>query len=209
MAERENTMDNSYDSETILVQPGKNKKGKQNSEFFHSIYSKPLQATYWCCCKKFQKAPLLIITILLIIDLVRFIPSAILTFETDYLSLLFFANTLVAISCIVVTIFAWGIRKQNLTAWGVLIYSIVRIICLLINFFYVGLFTLSVVARSIEISTFFGGLFSMMTAIFIVTVLVETYYVINSVFLFKAARILQQVDLVNRGAADLYTGVIN
>jgi len=113
------TLNNRTDLKKSIFQAGDN--------LYRSVYNKPMQSSMWLCCKKIEKAPLLILLILTVMDVVRYTIFTILGHSTGMINLMSISNAIPLILCIVGLILMFGVRNQRLTGWFMRCYSVIRV----------------------------------------------------------------------------------
>ena len=66
-----NLLNDSSDSGTFQKSSLKKSIFKQGEDIYRSVHQRPMQSSMWLCCYRLEKAPLLILTTLISLDILR------------------------------------------------------------------------------------------------------------------------------------------
>lgn len=150
-----------------------------------------------CLCCRIQRAPLLIVLICLVQDLIRSSIFSVLTYVHGDMNLYCISNMLI-------TLFSFGligqsllIKNQLLTSNLTRIYSILRTPLLAINFLQLTYFIASVTALAWvgkqPASKLLGAVVLM-----VLVVHVEVYFLFMTTYLWRSANMLKEMDMSER-----------
>lgn len=161
-----------------------------------------------CLCCRIQRAPLLIVLICLAQDLIRSSIFSVLTYVHGDINLHCISNLLITFCSFALIGQSLLIKNQLLTSNLTRIYSILRTPLIMINFLQLTYFVASITALGWVGKQPFSRLLGL-TVLLLVVVHIEIYFFVISVYLWRSASVLREMDMSEREKYLNYNEIIS